>query len=303
MREAGRYLIVAAIWLCASAAAAADIDLAIEHQGGARRAILHVPAAASGKLPVIVYLHGRRPEGWINHTLSQLDTVSDRDGVLAAYPEAIGFAWNYAPGIRDAQKAGDAEADDVGFLVKLIDRLISAHSADPARIYVQGDSRGGLMTFAVMCRLADKIAAAGAYISGMTDRQVADCKPTRAVPLMAVGGTNDFIQFYDGELSPDRRLLSIPETMEFWRVRHGCTGQDFKSVPHRLADDPTRITLITWTGCAVEDAVRLYRVNGGGHQVPMFAPGNPEWIKKAGRVNHDIETAEEFWTFARKFSR
>jgi polyhydroxybutyrate depolymerase len=91
--------------------------------------------------------------------------------------------------------------------------------------------------------------------------------------------------------------------MEFWRVRHGCTGQDFKSLPHRLAEDPTRIRLITWTGCTVEGAVRLYRVNGGGHQVPMFAPGDPEWIKKAGRINHDIETAEEFWSFARKFSR
>lgn len=89
-----------------------------------------------------------------------------------------------------------------------------------------------------MCQLADKVAAAGTYISGMTDRQVADCKPARAVPLMVVGGTNDFIQFYDGELDSNRRLLSIPETMEFWRVRHGCTGQDFKSVPHRLADDP-----------------------------------------------------------------
>jgi hypothetical protein len=53
----------------------------------------------------------------------------------------------------------------------------------------------------------------------------------------------------------------------------------------------------------VDGAVRLYRVNGGGHQVPTFAPDDPEWIKKAGRRNHDIETAEEFWSFARKFSR
>ena len=54
MGKAVRYLFAAAILLCASAAAAADVDLAIDHQGAARRAILHVPAAASGKLPVII---------------------------------------------------------------------------------------------------------------------------------------------------------------------------------------------------------------------------------------------------------
>jgi hypothetical protein len=35
--------------------------------------------------------------------------------------------------------------------------------------------------------------------------------------------------------------------------------------------------------------------------MPSFAPGDPDWIKQAGLVNHDIETAEEFWSFARKF--
>jgi polyhydroxybutyrate depolymerase len=299
MRPTSGVLITTVLLSLCAPASAQNVDLAIEHQGVARRAILHTPPSASGKLPLIIYLHGKRPENWKNHTLSQLDTVADRDGVLTAYPEAIGFAWNYMAGLGDAQKTGETEVDDVGFIARLIDQLIAAHSADPAHIYVQGDSRGGLT---VVCRLAEKIAAAGAYITGMTDRQIADCKPGRVVSLMAVGGANDFIQFYDGELNNSRRLLSVPETMEFWRVRHGCTGQTFKSLPHRLSEDTTRILLIEWTGCATEGAVRLYRVNGGGHQVPTFAPGDPEWIKQAGRLNHDIETAEEFWAFAKKFS-
>jgi hypothetical protein len=40
----------------------------------------------------------------------------------------------------------------------------------------------------------------------------------------------------------------------------------------------------------------------GSHPVPSFAAGNPEWIRKAGLMNHDIETAEEFWSFAKKLS-
>jgi polyhydroxybutyrate depolymerase len=136
----------------------------------------------------------------------------------------------------------------------------------------------------------------------MTDMQIAECNPSRPVPLMVVAGSNDFLQSYDGFLDKTRRLLSVPETMEFWRIRHRCTGQDIKRLPHRLSEDITRIILSEWTGCAIEGAVRLYRVNGGGHQVPTFAAGNPEWIKQAGLLNHDIETAEEFWSFAKRFS-
>lgn len=136
----------------------------------------------------------------------------------------------------------------------------------------------------------------------MTSTQIAECNPARPVPLFAIAGTNDLFQPYDGFLGTESRLLSVPETVEFWRVRHGCTGQEMKRLPHRLSEDTTRIMLSEWTGCAIEGALRLYRVNGGGHQVPSFAPGNPDWIKQGGPLNHDIETAEEFWSFARKFN-
>jgi polyhydroxybutyrate depolymerase len=285
-------------------AAALEEDLAIEHQGIARHVLLHLPPAASvDRLPLLIYLHGLRPEGWKNHSQATIDTLADRDGALAAYPEAIGRRWNYATGLKEPQKIGDAVADDVGFIRKLIAHLIASNRADPSRVYVLGDSRGALMSYTVMCQLADQVAAAGPFISGMTSLQIAECNPARAVPLMVVAGTNDLFQPYDGFLGKESRLLSVPETVEFWRARHGCTGRDMKRLPHRLNEDATRIMLSEWTCCAIDGAVRLYRVNGGGHQVPSFAPGNPEWIKQAGSLNHDIETTEEFWSFARKFSK
>jgi polyhydroxybutyrate depolymerase len=298
-----RFIAITAVFLqLLCGAAPAQQELTIEHQGVDRRVLVHAPSPArEGKLPLLIYLHGVRPPDWKNHSQREIDIVADRDGVLAAYPEAIGFKWNYAEPLKESQKAGDAVADDVGFIEKLIDRLVADHNGDPSRVYVLGDSRGGLMTFFMMCRLSEKIAAAGPLITGMTDAQVAACNPKRAVPLMAVAGSNDLWQPYDGIVGPNYRLLSVAETMEFWRVRHGCTGQQYRFLPHRLSEDRTRILLSEWSGCAVEGAVKLYRVNGGGHQVPGFAPGDPEWIKKAGPVNHDIETAEEFWTFAAKF--
>jgi len=298
----GRVILAAAVFQILCQAALAQDDLAIEHQGVIRHALLIAPSATlAGKSPLLIYLHGIRPKDWKNHTQREIDTLAYREGIIAAYPEAIGFRWNYTDQLKEPQKAGAAVADDLGFIDKLIQKLIADNNADPSRVYVFGDSRGGLMTFSVMCRFADRIAAAGPLITSMTSTQIASCNPKRAVPLMAVAGSNDFLQPYDGSLGKDYRLLSVPETMEFWRVRHGCTGQEFRLLPHRLSEDRTRIMLSEWTGCTVEGAVRLYRVNGGGHQVPTFAPGNPDWIKQAGSLNHDIETAEEFWTFARKF--
>ena len=115
------------------------------------------------------------------------------------------------------------------------------------------------------------------------------------MPIFAVDGTNDPIQRYDGWLFPTGRLLSVPETMEFWRRQHGCTGQKATSLPHRIGADPTRLLLVEWTGCTAEDAVRLYRVSGGGHHVPSFAPApDDDWARHAGRQNQDIETIDEF---------
>ena len=42
---------------------------------------------------------------------------------------------------------------------------------------------------------------------------------------------------------------------------------------------------------------------GGGHQVPSFTPVSPEWVRQAGPQNQDIETIDEFWKFAKQFSR
>jgi polyhydroxybutyrate depolymerase len=227
-----------------------------------------------------------------------------RTGFVAAYPEALELRWNYTGQLGAKVMAGDQIADDAGFIGKLIDRLTEQKIVDPSRVYVIGESRGGLMAFELMCRMADRIAAAAPLITGMTEAQRDACNPSRPVPVFAVNGTGDPIQRYDGWLFPTGRLLSVPETMEFWRLRHGCTGQKATPLPHRFATDPTRMLLVEWTGCRTEGAVRLYRVEAGGHRVPSLEPApDDDWAKRAGPRSRDIETIDEFWSFARRFSR
>ena len=148
------------------------------------------------------------------------------------------------------------------------------------------------MTFEMLCRQADTFAAAVAMAGAMMEAQRDACKPARAVPIAVIAGTVDRSLPYDGWVLPNGRLLSVPETMDFWRRQHGCTEQSDKSLP-ASARSESNVRLILWTGCRQPDSVMLYRIEGGGHQAPSDEPSPPQWIKSFGIRNHDIEAAEE----------
>jgi poly(3-hydroxybutyrate) depolymerase len=119
------------------------------------------------------------------------------------------------------------------------------------------------------------------------------------VPIIAVDGTNDPVQRYDGFLYPPSsppvpRLLSVPETLAFWWQSHGCTGENVKALPHLNAGDPTRIVQYEWTGCTKGGAVKLYRVNSGGHIPPSFSQEAYD-KSRFGVRSRDMETAAVIW--------
>jgi len=284
--------------------------LMLMHQGIERSAWLHQPpATGDGPRPLIVALHGQGQSvenlrGASGCCSLPLDGVADREGFLVLYPQAIDLRWSYGrPTVAAMPSVGDAPVDDVGFIRQLIDDLIARKLADPARVYVTGVSRGGLMAYTLACALADRIAAAVPIITGMTDLQREDCKPARPIPILVIAGTNDPVQSYDGAQLALGRLLSVPETVEFWRTLHGCTRPDPRLLPHREESDPTRLVRVDWLGCKNDAPVSLYRVRGGGHQVPSFNASTDEATRQFGRRNRDIETVEEIWTFVKTLSR
>lgn len=242
--------------------------------------MLHAPlgTATPGPRPLVVVLHGsgqppRELRDWL-----PLDPVADREGFVVAYPEAIGGKWNYG-------ERPDETIDDLGFIDALLDRLVAKTIADPARLYVTGISRGALMTWTLLCRRPGRFAAAAPLSSGMTEGNLRDCTPPRQIPILAIAGTADSVQRYDGWIDPPPapRLLSIPETMEFWRRQHGCTGQTLRYVP--------RSERIDWTGCARGGPVTLFRIIGGEHEPPARSRGQ------------DIDAAEVVWRFFRESAK
>lgn len=291
--------------LAAVPATANDDYRVLIHQGLERSYTVTFPgSSASGPRPLVIALHGKGSSIAGLRKWLPFGAVAARENFLIAWPEAVDRNWSYGrPIVEPMPSVNGIPVDDVGFIRKVIQQLVGERRAAPDRVYVAGVSRGGMMAFTLACELSDLIAAFAPLVTGMSDHQRTACKPARAVPIIAVAGRSDRVQAYDGWIARGGRLLSIPETMEFWRSLHGCSRQTGQRMPDLDPNDRTRILRIDWLGCRDNALVRLYAVVGGGHLVPSFLPATTRWVKGFGRRSRDMDTAEELWSLFREIRR
>ena len=284
----------------------------LEHQGVERHYYLqNAEAAATAPVPLVVSLHGYRgPEQALaeRNNLSQiawgpLVRVAGREGFVVAYPHAWLGKWNQFEGLENTTLEDGGTVDDVGFIVRMIERLVDEGLVDPARVYLTGFSDGAIMSYKLLCTAEAPFAAAAPAGGSMYQRHRDTCTAAVPIPLLVIAGTNDRSLPYDGWIFPTGRELSIPETMEHFRLLHGCSGQKSDLLYDRFSEDRSRVLEVVWTGCGIENAVKLLRVEGGGHNAPSFEPLPDAWRDWAGTHNRDIESAEEIWAFMRQFER
>ena len=283
----------------------------LEHQGVARHYYVHnIEAAAAAPAPLVVSLHGYRGKEQAlaeRDRLSEiawesLSRVADRDGFIVAYPHAWLGQWSLFEGLEKIALEDGRTVDDVGFVFAMVARLIDEGLADPERVYLTGFSNGANMSYRLLCSADAPFAAAAAAGGAMFQPHRDACAAATPTPLLVVAGTNDWMS-YDGWLFPTGRELSISETLEHFRMLHGCTGQTADLLFDRDTEDESRVREIVWTGCKIENAVKLLRVEGGGHNWPGYESFPDEWREWAGVHNRDIESAEEVWAFLRQFER
>jgi poly(3-hydroxybutyrate) depolymerase len=127
--------------------------------GITRPYILHVPDRYDPTKPtaLVISMHGAMNWPAFQMRVSGWNRVADEEGFIVAYPAGEGAG----PAVWHLRGRTAEGMPDVVFISQLIDKLRAIYNIDPARIYANGLSNGGGMSFALSCRMSQRIAAVG----------------------------------------------------------------------------------------------------------------------------------------------
>jgi len=267
----------------------------IVSSGERREYLLYVPGSydRTKPTPLVISLHGAGMWPASQREVSQWNRVADRHGVVVVYPSGIrggGGARIWRSGSASRSEPGLMK--DVRFISELIDTLEASFNIDPARIYANGLSNGGGMSFVLSCTLSDRIAAVG-MVGAAHLLPWNWCTDHRAVPMISFHGTADSAAPFHGGASwvaPGMLFPDIRTWTANWAGRNGCAANPTESM---VAADVSRRE---YAHCASDASVVLYTILGGGHTWPGGGPF-PEWF--VGTTTHNIDASELMWEFFR----
>jgi polyhydroxybutyrate depolymerase len=277
----------------ARAAGCADMSAGVNHLkfrsgGKEQRVDLMLPASFDPKkrVPLLIGLH---PSGGTGETFARdtnLSAAATAKGFAVMFPDggvqlpgadgSPGHYWNI-PGVPlvggDATPKGTR--DDVRFIADAIDHVVKHSCVDARRVYVTGFSGGARMSSMVGCRLADRVAAV-APVAGLRAGRAAgpefaapdadDCRPSRALPVLAIHGTDDQTNPFPGG-GGLRWGYSVESAAARWASLDRC------SAAPEVDKVSSRVSRLRYRACGASSEVVLYRIEapgdqGGGHVWP-----------------------------------
>jgi len=251
----------------------------IDVDGHIRRWTTVVPAAVNGSRPpaLVVVLHAVGGQG-ADMRSKGFEPLAAEQGVVMAYPDALGGAWNDGRPGADAMVPG-VTVDDSRFLRLLIEETVARTGADTRRVAVVGASNGAMMAARVACDLADRVSAVALVVGSAGQGFEQSCRPARPVAVMIVAGSDDATVPYAGGRVADsgtrRRgyVAGVEEFFDYWRAQNGCTST-------QILAGSAAVSGARGSECRSGNAVLRYRVDGGGHEwyrMPRFDTTTAIW--------------------------
>ena len=274
-------------------------------QGNTKRvAHVHVPTALKGKQghAAVFVFHGGEGDGERIAAQTNLASHADRHGFIAVFPTAGSGQWN------DGRATTAGLANDTGFVRILIAHVSDRYGVDRNRLYATGPSNGGMFTQRLACEMAGQFRAFASVIANLPVDQRARCNPSQAVPILLMNGTEDVLMLWNGGEIPSNaargigvggKVISTPETVEFWSNANGCTGMPQDSTLADSPDDSTTVVRHSSRRCKLGSEVEFYEIRGGGHNWPG-SPVAPRTIL-GGRSSRDVNASDVIVAFFRKY--
>ncbi len=286
------------------------ITKTIDHQGIKRTYHIYLPKGFSknNPAPMVLALHGgggiasKFEKHTTNGTLTQ---AADKRGVVLVFPQGKGKQWN--DGRKEIFRK-KKKHDDVGFISKIIDKMINDYGIDEKRVYATGISNGGFMSVRLAIDLSDKIAAV-APVTAQLSKALKDSSPEFPVSIMIVNGTDDpLVPFNGGEVKVFKfsrsrgEVLSASATIDHFIQFNNCDIQMERDVlPDKDPNDETTVVIENYANCKDETSVILVKVKGGGHTWP----GGKQYLRPriVGVVSKEINASEMILDFFLRHSR
>jgi polyhydroxybutyrate depolymerase len=287
-----RPLLLSFLIFCVAPTLAQTLTGTIKSGGRTREYRLYKPASYTGNkaVPLVINLHGYGSNNFEQEFYGSFKAVADTADFLVALPNGTidntgKRFWNTF--------GGASTVDDVAFIDNLIDSLKAIYNIDPQRIYSTGMSNGGFMSYALACKLNNRIAAIASVTGSMIVPDLNACKPKRPVPVMEIHGTADPVVPYEGGTLLD--FAPVPKVIEAWVGFNQCNPMPLITpVPNTNPLDGCTAERIVYAGGKNGAVVEHYKVIGGGHTWPGS-------IFITGVTNKDFDASFEIWRFFRRY--
>jgi polyhydroxybutyrate depolymerase len=264
----------------------AQVQVTLQHDGLDRTFKYVTPSGwtNSSSLPVVFLLHALTQDGDQVMGVTQFDALAESNNFILVYPDGINGAWNANMNVSVSQ------ADDLGFLEKVIDYVQLNLNSDPSRQYLCGMSNGGFMSYKLACESRHCFAAIASVSGTMSDTVNLNCLPSNRPHILHMHGTADGVVSYFG--SPTTGI-SVDQLTEKWRSYLGCDPTPvFSAMPNPNLLDLSYPEKYTYTNCDL-GSLELIKIIGGGHQWPGIIT---IW-GGLGTINMDFYSPQIIWDF------
>ncbi|MFJ4327996.1 alpha/beta hydrolase family esterase [Streptomyces tricolor] len=248
---------------------------------GALTMYVYRPATLPAHPPVVVALHGCTQNAQVYADHSGLPQLADRAGFLLVLAET-GTANNASKCFNWFQAGDNRRGQGEALSVRqMVSHAVTAHGADPRRVYVTGLSAGGAMT-AVMLAAYPDVFSAGAVVAGLPYDCTRDSSPYTCMnpgvdrsPADWAQRVRDAHPSYTGPWPRTAIWYGDQDTTVV--PRNATELRDQWTAVHGLPQTPTRTTTIGPNGTRQDQylaadgtvAVEVDRVPGIGHGTPV----------------------------------
>lgn len=253
--------------------------------------------------PIVFVLHGGggNAKGLVRTTRARFNTLANRDGFIAVYPNGIGKSWN--DGARDTiGVARKLNINDVGFFEEMIENIQKKYSVNSNQIFACGISNGGFMVQRLAFELSHKIKGIGVVAANLSVVQSNKIPPVNSVPIILINGTEDpLVPFEGGHVTVFRKkrgaILSVSKSLEIWKTINACTeNMGVYEFPDLNEKDDCNAVKNTWQNPANPKikTIAITIINGG-----HTWPGTNQYLSKrlVGNTNYDFNGCDEIWNF------